>query len=227
LWIDAILSVYKYNIGLADYFIFKFYEKSHAERDTWVGTGFKYEFDLIMNPISNRDILFNKIKFHNEYKDLIAQKMWSIQELSDENFVFSDLKSEQSSLIVLKDSYGQCGWGVEILDLNNFRSKDYLVQYMKEKGFDLVEEYIIQHSELNRLSNTAVNTVRIITQIVSNKRVEHIGPTLRISINTKVDNMAMGNIAAPIDIHTGIVNVLLYIKILLNQMKLSTLLQKR
>ena len=52
LWLDSIGSVYRYNIGWIDYFYFRFFEKTAAERQNWMGTGYKYEYDLVMNPVS-------------------------------------------------------------------------------------------------------------------------------------------------------------------------------
>ncbi len=44
---DNIRCMYKYNIGVIDYFLFRFFEKDAAERARWVGTGYKYEYDLV------------------------------------------------------------------------------------------------------------------------------------------------------------------------------------
>ena len=55
------------------------------------------------------------------------------------------------------------------------------------------------------LSPSGLNTVRIITQLADDK-VEYLGARLRISVNSPVDNLAAGNLAAPIDMRTGTVN---------------------
>ena len=51
-----------------------------------------------------------------------------------------------------------------------------------------------------------MNTVRIFTQLTQNNEVTILGCRLRISVNSFVDNMAAGNIAAPIDEITGKIN---------------------
>ncbi len=53
------------------------------------------------------------------------------------------------------------------------------------------------------MSPAAVNTIRIFTQLDDQGNVDILGCRLRISINSPVDNMAAGNIAAPIDERTG------------------------
>jgi hypothetical protein len=76
---------------------------------------------------------------------------------------------------------------------------------MKQEGFDMVETFINQHPSLNALSPSAVNTVRIFTQLNNFNEVEILGCRQRISINCSVDNLAAGNVAAPIDESTGVI----------------------
>jgi len=199
---DAILSVYRYNIGLIDYFYFKFYSKDLEERKNWVGTGYKYEYDLIMNPVRNRDILENKIKFFKTFGAFTLHSFCTLQDLIENNNKAAKVLQNTSGKVVLKDALGQCGWNVEVLNTKEYTVK-ILIQYMKRKGFNLVEEFIIQHPDIQKLSNTGLNTVRIITQINNKNEVDFIGPTLRITVNSAVDNMAMGNMAAPIDLKSG------------------------
>ena len=77
---------------------------------------------------------------------------------------------------------------------------------MEDNRFDLVEEFIIQHKDLSNLSPSSVNTVRVFTQLNQSGEVEFLGCRQRISVNCKVDNMAAGNLAAPIDIDSGVIS---------------------
>ncbi len=204
LWIDAILSVYKYNIGLADYFIFKFYEKSHAERDTWVGTGFKYEFDLIMNPIESRKILQDKKEFNKVYKSFLLHHDCDIKMVSPESEIVNSIFGSDSGKIVLKNSLGQCGKEVEIRSSTEI-PVEQLQEYMAVNNFDILETYIDQHDDLKRLSPSGLNTIRVITMVNKDKSVDILGVRLRISVNSPVDNLASGNIACFVNKETGIV----------------------
>lgn len=199
---DVINSIYKYNIGIMDYFIFRFFEKDEEERSKWVGTGYKYEFDLKTNPKRTREILENKIKFYEAYKPFINHVYCTVDDLLQENKVAVTLFSNDSGKIVVKDSLGQCGWDVEVVKASEF-SPTKLAEYMKSKGFDLAEEFIQQHQTMNELSPTGLNTVRMITMINKEGGVDILGARMRISVNNHVDNLASGNIACPIDITTG------------------------
>lgn len=199
---DAVHSSFRYNIGVIDYFYFRFYEKDHAERSKWVGTGYKYEYDLIMNPVEERHILQNKIHFFKAYKPFIRHAMCLLEDLEENNEVAQVVLSNGSGKIAIKDAMGQCGWNVEVKKVNEM-SRGALISYMRSKGFNMLEEFIVQHPALSHISSSGLNTVRIITQLNAEGGVDFIGPTLRMTVNSDVDNMAMGNLAAPIDIETG------------------------
>ena len=111
------------------------------------------------------------------------------------------LLKHPSGRIVLKDSCGQAGAEVEILQ-SNILTPLTLVKHMQSKGFDLAEEYVLQNHVLDKLSPSGINTIRIITQVTDHD-IDILGARLRISVNSMVDNMAAGNLAAPVDISTG------------------------
>jgi hypothetical protein len=204
LFVDTLKCVYQYNIGILDYFIFRFFEKNHEERDKWVGTGFKYEYDLIMNPMNTRHLLANKIDFYEAYKPFVIHSTCALEDIRNNNTRAKEVLGNPTGKIVVKDSFGQCGWDVEILNSVDYDNES-LLKYMKLHGFNLAEEFIIQHPELASLSESGVNTIRIITQLNKRNEVEILGARLRISVNNHVDNLASGNIAAAIDLESGIV----------------------
>lgn len=200
---DAILSVYRYNVSLKDYFCFRFFEKRHTERLKWAGTGFMYEYQLIMNPKSTRSLLENKINFLNHFKPFVSRSYCTADQIINDKDLAVKMLSASSGLLVLKGATGQIGAEVEVVNCSDF-SPDTLLRYMKKRKLDLVEEYVIQHPELMRMSPSGLNTIRIFTQLSGNK-VEILGARLRITINSRVDNMAAGNPAAPVEIESGLV----------------------
>lgn len=203
--LDSVYCVFKYNIGLMDYFLFRFYEKDHSDRSKWVGTGYKYEYDLIMNPKNTRHILENKIEFYKTYSPFVYHAYCTIDDLKLNNDKANRVLSNPTGKIVIKDALGQCGWNIELIELNN-KSREEIINLMNKKGFNLAEEFIQQHPALSEISSTGLNTIRVITQLDKNNHVDILGALLRISVNNFVDNLASGNIAAPIDLATGRVN---------------------
>jgi hypothetical protein len=205
IFFDNMRCVYKYNIGAIDYFLFRFFEKDSAERSRWVGTGYKYEYDLVMNPKSTRDILENKIKFYEVYASFVLHAVCTMDDIQKHTESARIVLENPTGKVVVKDSLGQCGWDVEIINSAD-HDLDSLFKYMKSKGFDLAEEFIVQHPDISRLSDSGVNTVRVISQVNKDNEVEILGARMRISVNTWVDNLASGNIATSVDLETGRIN---------------------
>ncbi len=202
LFYESIYSVFKYNISLLEYFQFRFYTIPHSKKLMWAGTGFMYEYQLKMNPVAMRDILDDKRKFFKFYKEFFLHIVATISDLESNDYIGVKLLKNPSKKIVFKSSNGKCGLGVKVVSTSRFNVKS-LISFMYKNNYDLVEEFIIQHPVLNKLSPSGVNTIRIITQLDENKEVIILGCRQRISVNSNIDNMAGGNLAANIDVLTG------------------------
>lgn len=202
--LEALFSVFKYNISILEYFQFRFFEQTDLQRSTWAGTGYMFEYQLQMNPKSERTILDDKTKFYKKYGNYFVHTVADVEALKKKTDVAQKLIGNSSGKIVFKVADGKCGIAVQIERVEKF-SPTTLVTFMESNSFDLVEEFIAQHPELNKLSPSAVNTVRIFTQLDKQSKVQLLGCRLRISVNSSVDNMAAGNMAAVIDETTGIV----------------------
>lgn len=199
---DVLGSVFRYNISILEYFQFNFVEKNKEQRELWAGTGYMYEYQLIMNPVKERSILDDKRKFAKVYQKYFVHTVADLKELKSKPDLITKILNNPSGKMVFKVADGKCGATVEVVNTKDFNSSS-IISYMVDNKLDLVEEYIIQHSALNSLSPSGVNTVRIFTQIDTNNEVIILGCRQRISVNSSVDNMAAGNMAAVIDEHTG------------------------
>jgi hypothetical protein len=199
---DVIKSVFKYNISILEYFQFHFYALPNEERLTYAGTGYMYEYQLKMNPKSQRSVLEDKVQFLKDYKEFIKHQHLSLFELENDPGIAEKIISNTSGKLVFKNAHGQCGNSIEVMQTEGLTQKK-IIDRLKKTGNDLVEEYVVQHPDLMRISPSGLNTVRIITQLNAQDQVDIIGARLRITINSTVDNMAAGNMAAPINIQTG------------------------
>lgn len=201
--LDVFQASFKYKISILDYFYFRFYELNKEERGKWAGTGFMYEYQLKMNPRETRDVLEDKISFLKHYSGFVRRDYSDLKNLECNHDHASQLLRNTSGKMVLKGSRGQTGAEVEVIICQDY-NVDALLRFMRKKGYDLAEEYVVQHSSLMELSPSGLNTVRIFTQLSGND-IFFLGTRLRISVNSQVDNMAAGNLAAPVDMETGIV----------------------
>lgn len=204
LLLDCLFSVFVYNISILEYFQFGFFRIPEKEKKHWAGTGYMYEYQLKMNPKSARTILDDKRLFYKNYSRFFVHPVASLEELLRDPSIAGSLLENLGGKVVFKVADGKCGAQVEIRSSDDFDGNS-LISYMKENAYDLIEAFIIQHPKLNQLSPSAVNTVRVFTQLNRQDEVEILGCRLRISVNSPVDNMAAGNLAAPIDDLTGVV----------------------
>jgi len=201
LYADILYSALRYNISFMDYFSFRFYNIGNKERKEYMGSGGMYEYQLKMNPKKSREVLHNKIKFLKKFSDCTGRSWATLEMLKNDPGKAEQLLCNPTGKVVVKYSKGQSGRQVEVLDARLF-SSSLLVQKMEMLHYDLVEEYIEQHHSLMQLSPSAVNTVRIVTQLYRGKIIV-VTSRLRISVNAPVDNASVGNIVVPLDTLTG------------------------
>lgn len=202
IWKDIIYSSIKYNISILEYFNFQFYKINEEEKRTFAGTGFMYEYQLLMNPKKYRIVLEDKLAFLKEYEAFVRHSFIALKDIELDDQAAQNILENRSGKLVLKDSKGQCGIGIQVIDVKGLNSAS-LAKALRDTNNDFVEEFVIQHNSLMQLSPSGLNTIRIITQLNNNNGVDILGCRLRITINSSVDNLAAGNIAATIDEVTG------------------------
>ena len=194
----------RFNISPLEYYQFRFFELTDDEKETWAGTGTMYEFQRAANPPATRELLRDKRLFYRAYQGFFRHELYSLAELVANVETLEKLLAENSTL-VFKEATGNCGAGVSIQDVAG-KTPAAILAYMHSHDFDVVETYVRQHPDMNSLSPSGVNTVRVFTQINSAGDYEVLGCRLRISVDSPVDNLAAGNMAAPVEEATGVVN---------------------
>lgn len=200
-WAHIIRDSLRYNISILEYYQFRFFELSDEEKAEWAGTGAMYEFQRDANPPGKREILENKCHYHDAYRQFFRHAVYTRTELEAQPEKIKELLSSHARL-VFKPAKGNCGVGISFIESASL-TRDELVPFMTRNGYDLVEEGIRQHPDLMALSPSGVNTVRIFTALDKDDQCHILGCRLRISVNSEVDNMAAGNLAAAIDEDTG------------------------
>jgi hypothetical protein len=194
----------RYNISPLEWYQFGFMSLTPAEKASWAGTGTMYEFQLRANPPEQREVLNDKRRFYKAFDQFFRHEVLDRTALERDHQRVRQLLAENEKL-VFKDATGNCGISVHIertIELD----ADSLVDWMCQNDYDMVETFARQHEALQALSPSGVNTVRIFTLVSESGEYRVLGCRLRISVDSHVDNLAAGNLAAPIDAETGVVN---------------------
>lgn len=202
-WRNVIKDSFRLNISILEYYQFRFFELSECEKEKWAGTGTMYEFQRVANPPATREILSDKRAFYKAYRSYFRHDLYALSDLRSDPELARQIVRD-NHVLVFKEAKGNCGAGIAFERVEGMTPQK-LLDLMKIRRFDLVETVVVQHSRLNALSPSAVNTVRIFTQINSTSEYQVLGCRLRISVDSPIDNLAAGNIAAPIDTDTGVV----------------------
>lgn len=200
---QCLLDSLRYNVSPLEVYQFGFFGMSPAEKARWAGTGTLYEFQRRTNPPSARGILDDKRRFYEAYRSFFRHSLYTRETLAQDSTLLPLLLTSHAQL-VLKVANGKCGAQVKFVGTEGLTPQALLDRMVRE-GLDLLETPITQHPALNALSPSGVNTVRIFTLLGPLGTVKILGCRLRISVNSPVDNLAAGNLAAPIDEQTGVV----------------------
>lgn len=208
LYMKVLYTMIKHNASPLDYFSLKFYDLPEEEWSNYPCTGFMYEYQLRMNPRKERLVLHDKIKFLEVFNGLSGRQWTTLENLKKNKELATDFLHRAGKKLVLKNSKGGAGKQVEVIDISP-DIPESVIRIMEAENFDLAEHYVIQHDELMRMSPSAVNTIRIVTQHIQDEVIILLA-FLRVSVNANVDNLSVGsygvNFGAAIDVDTGQVN---------------------
>ena len=188
----------RYGAGYYDYQIFQFYNLTPAQRKTYVTRFISKKFNMFMNDPDYCDIFDNKDTFYEVFKEFTGRSYLNLSKATKEDvakFV------EGKERIFCKPRSKTCGEGCERLNIADFASIDDLYDYLKSHDFYTIEDVIVNHPDVRRLYDNAVNSMRIITLLDDNKQVHILYIVQKIGLNGSIiDNNCM---FSPVDIETG------------------------
>lgn len=199
--IDMMLCTIRYGLSFHEYYYYGLWNKSSAQRSEYASMGYMYKFQIKYNPIGNRTILSDKNKFNTYYSEFIHRDIINPIESSMktiENFL------KEREKVVLKKSNGSQGKFVEVLQTSKY-TPEKLKEYAIHKQYDILEEFVYQHDELQRLSPNSLNTIRFITFLKNNNNVKVVGSSIRMGLNKNTDNLSSGGITCKVNIETGVI----------------------
>lgn len=189
-----------YGASFENYYELQFFKKSSSECRQYLTSSLRHELTRQVNDPYEALVLKDKLRFSEVFGDMLGRQVMTFDEIEKK---MHDSHSACINKVVIKPIKGQAGQGI-IFPKQNFTSMrqlyDYVVSTVNKPGEYLYEEHIVQHSVLNKLNPSSLNTLRIVTFYdESIKKVDVWSVVLRIGVKARTDNFATGGIAAPVD----------------------------
>ena len=197
---DMFTCAAKYNAGYMDYKIAQMYKLSPKQRETTITRGISNQIVAMSNPREFWHFFDNKAEFNALFAEHIKRGWFDMTAGSEAEF--KEWLKDKNDIIV-KPIDGSSGRGIKKFKRAEYENDPDFYGKLKELGTGIVEEVVIQHSEINKINASSVNTVRIVT-LNGSKKYGIVYAYIRIGQNgTDMDNVDCGGMACPIDLETG------------------------
>lgn len=210
---DALWCSLTYGTSLNDYFNFRFFQKDKKERKEYATTAYMYVFHKKLNKKGYKSKIDNKTQFRQHFKRFSGNS--EIFSVRDPQKLIHWINKNNVKDLVIKDPLGTVGKSVMFLTYAKesqtfiYHEQSITIEKLFSKfsknGYLYVEPRIKQHIAVQNLAPSALNTIRVITVLRKDGLVDIISAAFRISVNSETDNFSTGNLAAAVDINTGIV----------------------
>lgn len=134
--------------------------------------------------------------FDKTYKEFLKRDFLDLRETSFQDF---ETYIKEKKTVIAKPIDQSCGKGVEKVEYTEKTNTEELYNSLKENKQYLLEDYVIQHEDLNKLYPNAVNTLRIVT-LLKDGEVNIIYRCIRLgNAGNVVDNFNHGGLFTTID----------------------------
>jgi len=200
LWCDLFWSAFCYGATFDDYFPLHFYEKSGAERSTYITLRAWRHHRKKFNRKSHVNLTHDKGLFAEHFRRFFRRETCDLRRVSKDEALAWIGRREQ---IVGKPPLGLQGLGIVKIAPQEVGGAEAAWKRFVESGATFLEELIVQHPEVARFHPESVNTVRVIT-LSYRDRVEIMGARFGMGNGTLADNIPRGGLAASIDLNSGV-----------------------
>ncbi len=206
------LEATRYTLGISskEYYMFRLWDKSFAERMDYIPNSLHTGMMLYINGEHLVDICNEKYDTYCTLKPYYCRDMIRVTSIKDYMALSDFVKKHDKG--VFKPLTQTKGEGVclvdfkeELKDTSTDGIKDYIAEQINEYGDFVMEELIIANKEFSRINPDAINTVRALVYY-DGTDMKIDGVLFRVGRKGSfVDNGALGGILMTADPETGIV----------------------
>jgi hypothetical protein len=210
--VDYLFIFFNMKIMPENYHIFGFEGKKRCDFKRYLGETWNEPFmRKIWKIWGNGILLRDKMTFKIicEYHSLPVPKNFGLlrkgQFEGGQEKVLMLIEQQKPKMLVMKPVVGQNGVGIQFITPDQVKSVCNDSELHKETY--VIEEAVEQHPELNKINPHSVNTIRLITFLCPDGKVELLSGMLKTSATKiPIDNFNLGGIAIGIDLASGRLN---------------------
>lgn len=199
---DMIRCGIKYQAGYYDYQEFEFYNINKDKRDTFLTRGKNNEIIEKYNNKKYSDTFDDKITFNRLFAEYLGREWIDIS-----TTVYDDFEGfiERNPIIIAKPVDGEGGNGIEKYILFESGTAEEIYKSIISKKQFLVEAFVKQHEDMDRLYGNSVNTMRMFT-FCKDGAGHFLQAILKIGNGGVIDNFSSGGMYTFVE-DNGIVEV--------------------
>ena len=202
LWLDSAWSFAVYGCTIRQYSVGKFYKYKFFERKEVFTYRKLFKLIKATNNPEFVKYLEDKELFNTHFSEYVPRKWTTSAKLDDE--MFKTLCDSKKGIIA-KPLEGTEGNGVFLVSADELqfpKNRSKLYDKLK-KGNYIIEEVVIQHPQMV-FGNKSVNTIRVMSLMDKNGKVDVIKAVLRAGVSDcVVDNFHQGGCVYEVDIPSG------------------------
>ncbi|MCR5277811.1 MAG: hypothetical protein K6E19_00040 [Lachnospiraceae bacterium] len=197
LFADMVHCGLKFQAGYVDYDLFEMYNMTEKERATVITRGINNSLIKKYNDPEKMKIFHNKIDFNRHFSKYLKRDWLEVK--ADDFEGFKEFAGKHARFVA-KPVDLACGQGIEIVDTTGKDLRE-VFEGLLAKSQRLLEEPVVQCKEIAAIHPDSVNTLRVVTL-----KGHVVVAFLRIgNKHFHVDNFNHEGLAAPVDIHDGII----------------------
>ncbi|MGM9614319.1 MAG: sugar-transfer associated ATP-grasp domain-containing protein [Oscillospiraceae bacterium] len=202
---DFLLKLVLFGISGEQYFSNELYKANLRICSTFLTRRDNAKIGAEMKSVATKeewDWIANKYQFNTKFAKFIKREYLHIDESTLEEEIVAFIRKHGT--VLSKELNNTQGKGIKRISFDPTTTQAVVKEL--RQGEHLVEQFIVQHSDMIKINPTSVNTIRIGTVLDKNHKAHVIGATLRAGGKDKfVDNFHSGGVAYPVDFESGIV----------------------
>lgn len=197
IYLDIILCSFRYGASPKNYYWFGFYDHS-VKRETFVTHLMSERIQKKCNKKEEIDLFQNKKRFFDTFSQYMHRTCLESCNISEPSELLA-----LGEKIIYKPIKGNQGVGVRIFDFKD-DAPETVLSKIQQLPNGVVESFLQQHKDMSRISNSAVNIVRVVTGYI-NSSFYILAATAAFSKKLPYTNASGDAIFSNVDIETGII----------------------